>query len=143
MAKKKAAAKKKSISKPLPRQAKPKSEPAPTERTLATKPSGPRPPSAEMHVYRHEVESNPAHASLIVEIPIAAGRGEHPCRPSFVGFTAEMNEEHWPDQFAFRILSLEDTTVRVMISRIDQGPQERSWGAKLVVHVLVIADAAR
>ncbi|HVA51752.1 MAG TPA: hypothetical protein VNH11_35755 [Pirellulales bacterium] len=141
MAKKKAAAKNKSISRPSPRQTQAKSEHVPSESTLATKPAGPQPPSAEMYVYRHEVESNPAHAPLIVDIPIAAGRGERPSRPSFVGFTAEMNEEQWPDQFTFRILSLEGATVRVMISRIDQGPQERTWGAKLIVHVLVIADA--
>lgn len=64
----------------------------------------------------------------------------HPSRPSFVGFTAEMSEEHWPDQFAFRIVSLDNTSVRVMISRIDNGSNDMTWGATLVVHVLVVAD---
>ena len=105
--------------------------------------SGPQPLAARIYAYRHEVASNPDNAPLIADIPIAAGRGEHPRRPSFVAFTAEMAEEHWPDQFAFRIIALESTTVRVMISRIDKGSQDLGWGAKLVVHVLVIADASR
>jgi hypothetical protein len=99
------------------------------------------PSAGNIHVYRHEVESNPNNAPLIVDIPIAAGRGKNPSQPTFVGFTAEMAEEQWPDQFAFRIISLEPKTVRVMISRTDKGSSDVSWGAKLVVHVLVIADA--
>jgi hypothetical protein len=99
------------------------------------------PPAGNIHAYRHEVASNPENAPLIVDIPIAAGRGEHPSRPTFVGFTAEMAEEHWPDQFAFRIVSLEAASVRVMISRVDKGSADLGWGARLVVHVLVIADA--
>lgn len=99
-----------------------------------------QPPAAKIHVYRHEVDSNPNNAPLVVDIPMAAGRGQSPASPSFVGFTAEMSEEHWPDQFAFRIISLDSTTVRVMISRIDKGSDGMSWGAKLVVHVLVVSD---
>ena len=140
MSKKKPAVKKKT--------ARPPRSISPAKAKLA-RPAGKRtttglklPPAAgNMHVYRHEVESNPNNAPLIVEIPIAAGRGEHPTRPSFVGFTAEMTEEHWPDQFAFRIIALDNTKVRVMISRIDKGSNDIGWGAKLVVHVLVVADA--
>jgi hypothetical protein len=99
-------------------------------------------PAGNIYVYRHEVESNPSNAPLIVEIPIAAGRGEHPTRPSFVGFTAEMAEEHWPDQFAFRIIALDNANVRVMISRVDKGSNDMGWGARLVVQVLVVADTA-
>lgn len=98
-----------------------------------------RPPRlANIHAYSHAIHDNPNNAPLIVEIPIAAGRGENPPRPSFVSFTAEMSEEHWPDQFAFRVISLEGRTVRVMISRIDKDSQELGWGVKLVVHVLVV-----
>lgn len=99
------------------------------------------PPASKIHVYRHEIASNTANAPLIVDIPIAAGRGKQPSRPSFVGFTAEMSEDHWPDQFAFRIVSLDNASVRVMISRIDNGSNDMTWGATLVVHVLVVADA--
>jgi hypothetical protein len=43
-----------------------------------------------------------------------------------------MAEEHWPDQFAFRIVALEASSCRVMISRVDKGSSESSWGAKLI-----------
>lgn len=75
---------------------------------------------------------------MIVDLPIAAGRGKSPPRPSFVGFTAEMAEEYWLDQFAFRILALEGDSVRVMISRVDKGSPELGWGVKLMVQVLVV-----
>ena len=101
------------------------------------------PPAVNIYVYRHEVENNPNNAPLIVDIPIAVGRGKHPARPSFVGFTAEMNDDQWPDQFAFRVVSLDNTSVRVMVSRIDKGSSDMSWGAKLVVHVLVVTDEIR
>ena len=93
---------------------------------------------AEIHAYSHAIHGNPDNAPLIVDIPIAQGRGEHPPRPSFVSFTAEMSEEHWPDQFAFRVISLEGRSVRVMISRIDKDSQELGWGVTLIVHVLVV-----
>ena len=86
------------------------------------------------------MHGNSSNAPLIVDIPIAEGRGEHPRRPSFVGFTAEMADEQWPDQFAFRLISLDNSTVRVMISRIDNGSPEQGWGATLVVHVLVVVS---
>ncbi|HVX12391.1 MAG TPA: hypothetical protein VHC22_14510 [Pirellulales bacterium] len=94
-------------------------------------------PAGTFHVFRHEIDGNPTNGPLIVEIPIAAGRGDHPQKPSFVGFSAEMNEEHWPDQFAFRIISLEATSVRVMVSRVDKDSPDMGWGVTLVVHVLV------
>jgi hypothetical protein len=100
-----------------------------------------KPQSAETHVYRHEIDGNPNNAPLIVDIPIAEGRGENPPRPTFVGFTAEMSEEHWPDQFAFRVISLDARTVRVMISRVDKGSPELGWGVRLVVQVLVVAPS--
>ena len=100
-------------------------------------------PRAEgTHVYRHEIDGHPDNTPLIVDIPIAAGRGENPARPSYVGFTAEMAEEEWPDQFAFRVISLDGRRVRVLISRVDKGAQELGWGVKLIVHVLVVAPAA-
>lgn len=95
------------------------------------------------YFYRHEVGSNPSDAPLVVDISIDEGRGAHPVLPSFVGFTAEMGEEQWPDQFAFRIVSLTEATVRVMISRVDKGAHEQSWGAKLVIHVFAVCAAAR
>lgn len=91
-----------------------------------------------MHVYRHEIGENLSNAPLIVDLPIADGRGEKPSAPSFVGFTAEMAEEYWQDQFAFRIISLGGDSVRVMISRIDKGSPELGWGVKLAVQVLVV-----
>lgn len=99
-------------------------------------------PRAETtYIYRHEIDGNPEGAPLIVDIPISAGRGANPARPSYVGFTAEMAEEEWPDQFAFRVISLDGGSVRVMISRVDKGAQELGWGVKLTVHVLVVAPA--
>jgi hypothetical protein len=94
--------------------------------------------TAAMHVYRYEIDDNPNHAPLIVDIPIAEGRGENPPRPAFVSFTAEMAEEEWPDQFAFRVTSLQGHAVRVMVSRIDKGCHEQSWGVRLVIHALVV-----
>jgi hypothetical protein len=51
-----------------------------------------------------------------------------------------MPEEQWPDQFAFRVISLEGSSVRVMVSRVDKGSPELSWGVKLVIYVLVIDE---
>lgn len=93
---------------------------------------------AAMHVFRHEIQENPNNAPLVVEIPIAEGRGDNPASPAFVAFTPEMAEEYWQDQFAFRLLSMSGGSVRVMISRVDKGPAELGWGVKLVVHVLVV-----
>ena len=90
------------------------------------------------HVYRHEIDGNPTNAPLIVDIPIAEGRGPRPPRPATVSFTAEMAEVQWPDQFAFRVVSLEGSSVRVMISRVDKGSPEQGWGVKLVIYVLVV-----
>jgi hypothetical protein len=97
-----------------------------------------QPRAAGIHVYRHEIDGNPNNAPLIVDIPIAEGRGKNPPRPSMVSFTAEMSDEQWPDQFAFRVISLEGDSVRVMVSRIDKGTQEQGWGVKLVIHLLVV-----
>ncbi|MGH7136135.1 MAG: hypothetical protein ACREHD_10365, partial [Pirellulales bacterium] len=97
--------------------------------------------SSGIHVYRHEVGENATDAPLVVDLPIAAGRGEHPPRPAFVGFTAEMAEEYWQDQFAFRVISLDGGSVRVMISRVDKGSPDLAWGERLFVQVLVV-DAA-
>ena len=91
-----------------------------------------------MQGYRHEVGANPHHGPLTVEIDISAGRGSSPPMPTFVGFTAEIADERWPDQFAFRIVSLQPRSVRVTILRIDRGLEELAWGADLVVHVLVV-----
>lgn len=93
------------------------------------------------YVFRHEIDGHPDNTPLIVDIPIMAGRGENPARPSYVGFTAEMAEEEWPDQFSFRVVALDGRRVRVMISRVDKGAQELGWGVKLIVHVLVVAPA--
>lgn len=112
--------------------------------STATKSASKQEPRAEgTYVYRHEIDGHPDNTPLIVDIPIAAGRGENPARPSYVGFTAEMAEEEWPDQFAFRVVSLDGRHVRVMISRVDKGAQELGWGVKLIVNVLVVAPAAR
>jgi hypothetical protein len=73
-----------------------------------------------------------------VDIPIAEGRGLSPARPAMVSFTAEMSEEQWPDQFAFRVVSLQGNSVRVMVSRVDKGSPEQGWGVKLIIHVLVV-----
>ena len=97
-----------------------------------------QPQATRIHAYRHEIDGNPTGAPLIVHIPIADGRGENPPRPAAVSFTAEMSEEHWPDQFAFRVVSLEGNSVRVMVSRVDKGSAEQGWGVKLVIHVLVV-----
>lgn len=92
----------------------------------------------KVHTYRHEVGGNLNHASLTVELDISAGRGARPPLPAFVGFTAELADEQWPDQFVFRLISLQPGSVRVKITRIDRGQEELSWGANLVVHVLVV-----
>jgi len=99
-----------------------------------------QPQAAGIHVYRHEIDGNPTNAPLIVDIPIAEGRGPNPHRPAMVSFTAEMPEEQWPDQFAFRVVSLEGSSVRVMVSRVDKGLPEQGWGVKLIIHVLVIDE---
>lgn len=138
MAKKKATPKKKAIAKSS-RAANAKAHPkAMATGQPASKPAA-HPIATGMYFYRQEIESNTSNAPLVVDIPIGEGRGEHPLRPSFVGFSAEMGEEQWPDQFAFRIISLSETTVRVMISRVDKNSHEQSWGARLVVHVFVVA----
>ena len=100
-----------------------------------------QPQTPGFHVYRHEIDGNPTGAPLIIDIPIAEGRGANPPQPVMVSFTAEMSEEHWPDQFAFRIVSLEGNSLRVMVSRVDKGSSEQGWGVKLIVHVLVVDDA--
>lgn len=138
MAKKKATPKKKAIAKSSrTASAKAQRKAEPTGQSMS-KPAA-QPVAAGMYFYQHEIESNTSNAPLVVDIPIGEGRGEQPVRPSFVGFSAEMGEEHWPDQFAFRIIALAETTVRVMISRVDKNSQEQGWGAKLVVHVCVVA----
>lgn len=133
MAKKKAAAKKPAGAPAAPKQIKKAKRPA----SIATD-AGP----VKMHVYHHEILENPNNAPLVVEIPISEGRGENPPTPAFVSFTAEMSEDYWPDQFAFRLVSLSGGSVRVMISRVDKGPAELGWGVKLVVHVLVVDATA-
>ena len=137
MSKKKVAAKK-----PAPKASrsvkKASAKPAASESKPARNVSERPPRLAEMHAYSHAIHGNPNNAPLIVDIPIAQGRGDNPRRPSFVSFTAEMSEEHWPDQFAFRVISLEGRSVRVMISRIDKDSQELGWGVTLIVHVLVV-----
>ena len=138
MSKKKATTTRKTARPPRPAKT---AKPMPASRTRKTTHFMP-PSASSIHVYRHEIANNTTNAPLIVDIPIAAGRGERPSRPSFVGFTAEMSAEHWPDQFAFRIVSLDNASVRVMISRIDNGSNDMTWGATLVVHVLVVTDAA-
>lgn len=99
-----------------------------------------QPQATEIHVYRHEIDGNPTNAPLIVDIPIAEGRGANPPRPATVSFTAEMSQQQWPDQFAFRVVSLAGGSVRVMVSRVDKGSPEQGWGVKLIVHVLVIDE---
>jgi hypothetical protein len=94
------------------------------------------------HVYRHEIDGNPTNAPLIVDIPIAEGRGPNPSRPATVSFTAEMSDEYWQDQFAFRVVSLEGGRVRVMVSRVDKGSPEQGWGVKLIIRVLVVDEPA-
>lgn len=101
-----------------------------------------QPQTPGFHVYRHEIDGNPTGAPLIVDIPIAEGRGPTPLRPATVSFTAEMSDEYWQDQFAFRIVSLEGGLVRVMVSRVDKGSPEQGWGVKLVIHVLVVDEPA-
>lgn len=92
----------------------------------------------KIHTYRHEIGGNPNHAPLTVELDISAARGARPPLPAFVSFTAELADEQWPDQFAFRLISLQADSVRVKITRVDRGQEELSWGANLVVHVLVV-----
>ena len=101
-----------------------------------------QPQSTGIRAYRYEIDGNSTNAPLIVDIPIAKGRGANPPRPAAVSFTAEMPEEQWPDQFAFRIVSLEGSNVRVMVSRVDKGSPEQGWGVKLVIHVLVVDEPA-
>lgn len=141
MAKKKVAAKK-----PAPKAS--RSPKSPTEkrtapgRKLAKARVARQPQAPGFHVYRHEIDGNPTNAPLIVEIAIAEGRGPNPSRPATVSFTAEMSDEYWQDQFAFRVVSLEGGRVRVMVSRVDKGSPEQGWGVKLVIHVLVVDEAA-
>lgn len=99
-----------------------------------------QPQATGFHVYRHEIDGNPTNAPLIVDISIAEGRGANPPRPATVSFTAEMSDEYWPDQFAFRVVSLQGNSVRVMVSRVDKGSAEQGWGVKLVIHVLVVDE---
>lgn len=102
------------------------------------RPSAAAPSMAVVHTYRHEVGGNATHAPLTVDLDISAGRGPRPPKPSFIGFTAEITDEQWPDQFVFRLISLQPGSVRVKITRVDRGLEELSWGANLVVHVLVV-----
>ena len=97
-----------------------------------------QPQATGFHVYQHEIDGNPTNAPLLVDIPIAEGRGPNPPRPATVSFTAEMSEEQWPDQFAFRVVSLEGSCVRVLVSRVDNGSPEQGWGVKLIIRVLVV-----
>ncbi|HET6880191.1 MAG TPA: hypothetical protein VFI31_08555 [Pirellulales bacterium] len=134
MAKKKAVSQKKSESpSPRPQTKKKAAKAAATATPVITN-------SPSIHVYRHEIDENPINAPLVVEIPIAQGRGEEPSRPSFVGFMAEMSDEYWQDQFAFRIVSLTADSVRVMVSRVDKGSPDMGWGVKLIVQVLVVGQ---
>jgi len=98
----------------------------------------PQPQNVEIHTYRHEVGGNPTNAPLTINVPISNGRGDEPRMPSFVGFTAELSDENWQDQFVFRIVSLGRATVRVKITRVDRALEEFGWGANLVVHVMVV-----
>ena len=134
MAKKKAARKKNDSSTTAPAS----KRTARIARASAGRPRGPEKRSSAIHASRHEIGENAADAPLIVDLPIAAGRGKNPTAPTFVGFSAEMGEEYWQDQFAFRILSLNGESVRVMISRVDKGSPDLAWGEKLVVQVLVV-----
>jgi hypothetical protein len=122
----------------LKRSSRMKSKPAdaPVTSVLASQPQG-----VEIHTYRHEVGGNPTNAPLTIDIPIGEGRGDEPRMPSFVGFIAELSDENWQDQFVFRIVSLGRGTVRVKITRVDRGLEELSWGANLVVNVLVVVTA--
>jgi len=134
-------AKKKRAAKPTVQPAKPKSPARKGVKRLprADEHSQDRPTQdAKTHCYRHEVGANPHHGALTVEVDISAGRGKHPSPPAFVGFTAEIADEQWPDQFAFRLLSLQSRVARVKITRVDRGLEELSWGDNLIVHVLVV-----
>ena len=138
MSKKKSAAKKSSPTPPRRRKRPSRRKPLRSSKRNP-KPADRQPQAAAaLHVYRYEIDDNPNNAPLIVDIPIAEGRGENPPRPAFVSFTAEMAEEEWPDQFAFRVTSLQGDGVRVMVSRIDKGCHEQSWGVRLVIHALVV-----
>ncbi len=95
-------------------------------------------PRAVWHTYRHEIGANPRHEPLTVDLDISGGRGRHPAMPAFVGFTAELADERWPDQFAFRLIRLQNGMARVRITRVDRGLEELSWGDNLIVHVLVV-----
>jgi hypothetical protein len=112
-----------------------KSKPA---EAAVTKVFGSPSQNVEIHTYRHEVGGNPTNAPLTIDVPISKGRGDEPRMPSFVGFTAELSDENWQDQFVFRMVSLGRATVRVTITRVDRGLEELSWGANLVVHVMVV-----
>lgn len=137
MAKKKLAAAKTKHSPPSPpKKAAPKRAGPIPHRDGRPPVASPRP--AEIHTYRHEIGGNPNHASLTVDLDISSGRGSRPPLPAFVGFTAELADDQWPDQFVFRLISLQPGSVRVKITRIDRGQEELSWGANLVVHVLVV-----
>lgn len=90
------------------------------------------------HCYRHEVGANLHHGPLTIDLDISGGRGKRPPLPAFVGFTAEIADEQWPDQFAFRLISLQSGIARVKITRVDRGLEELSWGDNLIVYVLVV-----
>lgn len=136
MAKKKAITTKSKSKPPAPTR-KTTSKQVPTPGSADGKPSAPT-RMQNVHAYRHEVGGNPNHASLTLDLDISTGRGPRPPMPAFVGFTAEIADEQWPDQFAFRLISLQSGSVRVKITRVDRGLEELSWGANLVVHVLVV-----
>lgn len=141
MAKKKATRKKKPAMSASPPPATNKTKSARVGRAPSAGSRTPEIRSPGIHVYQHEIGENSTNAPLIVDLPIAAGRGKSPPRPAFVGFTAEMADEYWLDQFAFRIISLDGGSVRVMISRVDKGSPELGWGVKVMVQVLVVDSA--
>lgn len=125
MAKKKVAAKK-----PAPKASRspksPSEEPAASARKLAKAGVKRQPQATGIHVYWHEIDGNSTNAPLVLDIPIAEGRGPNPPRPAIVDFTAEMSDEYWQDQFAFRVVSLEDNSVRVLVSRVDRARRNRA-----------------
>ncbi|HEX7448451.1 MAG TPA: hypothetical protein VF306_12940 [Pirellulales bacterium] len=134
-------AKKKQAAKTSARSARPKVAGRKQAKRVARAASPPRGVSehgSKTHGYRHEVGPNPHHGSLTLDLDVSSGRGQHPPMPAFVGFTAEIADERWSDQFAFRLIAIQGGTVRVRITRVDRGLDELSWGANLVVHVLVV-----
>ena len=135
-------AKKKRATKSSPQRGSPKTPAGvrvkPAKRADRDPPAASPTQGRNVHSYRHEVGANPHHGPVTIEVDISAGRGKRPPLPAFVAFTAEIAEEQWPDQFAFRLISLRSDAARVMITRVDRGLEELSWGAHLVVHVLVV-----